>query len=64
MADQNGEDDRKNRNFRKMENKISFRIDLESLMTILAIVFASVASLTSKITGKNGQNGKKGKHDK
>ena len=43
MADQNGENDRLNENLRKTENKISFRIDIESLMMNTAIFFSSVA---------------------
>ena len=47
-----------------MENKTSFGIVFESLMTIMAIVFASVASLTSKITEKAVKTEKLVKYDK
>ena len=39
MADQNGENDHYNENVRKTENKISFRVDIESLMMNMAIFF-------------------------
>ena len=57
MADQNGKNDSKNKNVCKTNNKTSFRVDFESLMTNMATFSTSVALLPNKITGKNGKNG-------
>ena len=52
MADQKGENDLYNNNLRKTKNKTSFRVDFETLMMSMAIIFSSVASLPRKITEK------------